>query len=243
MGLCAFVPYKKELRFMLQYQGVIELARRSGEISSVTAHVVYENDVFDYEYGMHPNLYHKPVKTDRGDMVYAYAIWKFTNGETQFEVMNRDEIMAAKKASQASGSKYSPWNTEFEGEMWKKTVIKRSSKYVPLSVKTKESFAVDDAIIPAEAFNDDGSLKVEEVKVPEIPDTTKPSVEMPKRKSELPREVTTEEEADAVAGEMLDRIADENKPTHCQICGEKTDNLSMNDNGVWVCEDCFVNNR
>ena len=61
------------------YKGLIELARRSGQILSITTHAVHENDEFEFQYGLNENLSHKPnIRGDRGEVYcyYAYATLK-----------------------------------------------------------------------------------------------------------------------------------------------------------------------
>ena len=55
-----------ECQFQIGYKGLIDLAYRSGEVSTISAHVVYENDEFEYELGLEPVLKHKPAMKDRG---------------------------------------------------------------------------------------------------------------------------------------------------------------------------------
>ena len=50
-----------EAQFQLGYRGLIDLARRTGEITSVYAHEVYEGDEFEYSYGLDKDLKHKPI--------------------------------------------------------------------------------------------------------------------------------------------------------------------------------------
>ena len=47
-------------------KGLIDLAYRSGQISTVSAHTVYEHDEFEYELGLDEKLKHIPARTDRG---------------------------------------------------------------------------------------------------------------------------------------------------------------------------------
>jgi len=42
LGHCYYVPYKDECQFIIGYKGMIDLARRSGQISSIYAEVVCE---------------------------------------------------------------------------------------------------------------------------------------------------------------------------------------------------------
>jgi recombination protein RecT len=164
LGHCAFIPYKNnktglhECQFMIEYGGYITLARRSGEVLSVNAQVVYEKDEFRWEYGLDPVLIHKPAKENRGELKYAYCIWKMANGEQYFEVMNKEDVMKAKNVSQSARSDYSPWK-HFESEMWRKTAVRRSRKYVPLSVEVQSSMASDEQVITPDMIKD-GELDI-----------------------------------------------------------------------------------
>lgn len=136
LGQAYLLPYKNkgvmECQFQLGYKGLIDLAYRSGEITIIQAHTVYENDEFSFEYGMNPDLKHIPAKTNRGNPICYYAMFKTKSGGYGFEVMSHEDIKEhAKKYSKSFGSTYSPWNTNFE-EMAKKTVLKQVLKYAPL---------------------------------------------------------------------------------------------------------------
>src|SRR5688500_11065144 len=75
--------YKAQL--VIGYQGLIELAHRSGKISSLIARTVYDGDEFDVDYGIADTLVHKPnLFGDRGEPVAYYAIAKFTTGGYAF---------------------------------------------------------------------------------------------------------------------------------------------------------------
>lgn len=136
LGQAYVLPYSNkgvlEAQFQLGYKGLIDLAYRSGEVESIQAHVVYENDEFDCQYGLEPKLSHKPADSDRGEPVKVYAVFKTKSGGFGFEVMSMDDVRRhAAKYSKAYGSAFSPWKTNFE-EMAKKTVLKRVLKYAPL---------------------------------------------------------------------------------------------------------------
>src|SRR5688572_11756339 len=85
--------YKAQL--VIGYQGMIELAHRSGKIKSLIARTVYANDTFDVDYGLADSLIHKPnLFEDRGDPVAYYAIAKFNSGGHAFLVMTHKEMLA-----------------------------------------------------------------------------------------------------------------------------------------------------
>lgn len=167
LGQAYLIPYRNkgvlECQFQLGYKGLIDLAYRSGAVSIVQAHTVYQNDVFEYELGLDPKLKHIPAKGDRGAPIYFYAMFKTKDGGFGFEVADVDEITAfAQRFSKAY--KFGPWQTNFE-EMAKKTCLKRALKYAPLksdfvrgivqdeTIKTELSgdmYAVPDETITAE---------------------------------------------------------------------------------------------
>lgn len=143
IGHCYIIPYGKEATFIIGYKGMIDLARRSGHIESIYAHVVHENDEFDYELGLQPKLVHKPSSGDKGKMTHAYAVAHFKDGGYQFEVMDVAEI--EKRRSRSKASKHGPWVTDYE-EMAKKTVIRHMWKYLPISIEIQQQAAQDEVI-------------------------------------------------------------------------------------------------
>ena len=148
LGQAYLIPYRNhgvlECQFQLGYKGLIDLAYRSGEVSTIQAHVVYENDEFEYELGLEPKLRHVPAKSDRGDPVFFYAVFRTKDGGYGFDVMSVDDVRAhAKKYSRAYSN--GPWQTNFE-EMAKKTVLKRVLKYAPLKTDFVRGLSADETI-------------------------------------------------------------------------------------------------
>lgn len=150
LGQAYLVPYKNkgvdEVQFQIGYQGLIDLAYRSGEVEVIQAHIVYENDTFEYQYGLEPKLVHIPADKDRGNMIKAYAMFKTKDGGFGFEVMSIDEIKKhAEKYSKSFSYSSSPWRTNFE-EMAKKTVLKKVLKYAPKKTELARELAQDETI-------------------------------------------------------------------------------------------------
>ena len=143
LGQAYLIPYGNKVQFQIGYKGLIDLAYRSGEIEVIQAHVVYENDEFEYEFGLDPKLRHVPATTDRGDAVCVYAMFKTKAGGFGFEVMSMEDCKKhAMKYSKAYNSPDSPWKTAFN-EMCKKTVLKSCLKYAPL----KSDFITQDETV------------------------------------------------------------------------------------------------
>lgn len=132
---------KANCQLIIGYRGMIDLARRSDQIISISARSVHEKDRFSYEYGLEEVLSHKPAEGERGNLTYVYAVAKLKGGGVQFEVMSRADIEAVKKQSKAGTN--GPWVTHFD-EMAKKTVIRRLFKYLPVSIEIQTAVSLDE---------------------------------------------------------------------------------------------------
>jgi recombination protein RecT len=148
MGHVHLVPFfnsrlsKTECQFIIGFKGMIDLASRSGLV--IKNHIVYENDIFEYEYGLTEKLRHVPAQVNRGQMSFAYACTTFKDGGNAFEVMSLEEIHGIMKTAKGADGKSSPWQNYF-GEMARKTVIRRLFKYLPISIELAQAIAYDEA--------------------------------------------------------------------------------------------------
>lgn len=147
-----------EAQFRPRFQGLMKLAKQSGEIKSINAHEVYKWDRFEYEHGLHEKLIHKPgpkpMNYDQQDywgITHAYCVWEEVDGTKKFEVMELADLVrimnrtSSKKQEQdGSFSVVGPWVTDFP-PMCRKTVVRAASKYMPLSAEKMKPFmnAVD----------------------------------------------------------------------------------------------------
>lgn len=135
---CHLIPYGKEVQLIVDWKGLVELAKRSGEVISWKAETVKEKDLFSWVNG---EVHHEiNWRGDRGKLEAVYSIVKLESGEVDIEVMTLVEVEAIRKRSKASGS--GPWVTDFE-EMAKKTVIRRHSKRLTLSPEFHHALEVD----------------------------------------------------------------------------------------------------
>lgn len=150
LGLSYLVPFKKECTFIVGYKGFIKLAYQSGQVSSITAHVVHENDDFEIEYGSEETIRHKPkfgcTREERGNRIGAYAVVNLKGGGRIQRFMASEEILAARPGHW----EHTPWN-EKKGsayvvdEMWTKTALRRTLKTAPLSAEALQSITFDEA--------------------------------------------------------------------------------------------------
>lgn len=132
-----------EATFIIGYKGLIDLARRSGKVRDISARAVYDGDVFDFEFGLDEHLHHVPKATDKNpaNLTHVYCIVHFTDGGHYMDVMTRSEIEAVRKRSKSPNN--GPWATDYEA-MAKKSVIRRSAPYLPLSTQAYQAVASDD---------------------------------------------------------------------------------------------------
>ena len=170
LGLAYLVPYGKECQLIIGYRGLMQLARRSGEVVSIEAHVVHEFDRFECVYGTDAHIRHEPVIIgDRGEMVAVYAVAKLRDGSAMWDVMSRADVDAIRARSRGKGG---PWSTDY-AEMARKTVVRRLAKYLPLSVEWADAESADGAII--QGLEKDGPVMT----APQVIDPPPASVDEP----------------------------------------------------------------
>ena len=147
-----WVTVETQVQVIIGYKGMLDLARRSGQIVSIAAHEVCEGDDFRFAYGLEEELVHRPAMKDRGAVIGFYAVAKLQGGGYSFEFMSTDEVNhirdkaaeknRAKKDNQGRPIITGPWADNYV-EMGRKTVLRRLFKYLPISI---ESLAFASAI-------------------------------------------------------------------------------------------------
>lgn len=131
-----------ECTLIIDYKGLAELVRRSGDVSYIHADVVYGNDEWSYSYGSEAHLRHKPTAKDRGkDRIAFYSYVRLKDGSEDFVVMSPAEVEKIRKRSKTADS--GPWVTDYD-EMGKKTAFRRHSKWLPLSPDVRDAVERED---------------------------------------------------------------------------------------------------
>lgn len=149
---------KYEAQFRPRYKGLMKLALQTGEVLKIESRIVYENDEFEIIEGTSAGIIHKRKLSGRGGMIGAYCVWTLRNGESQFEVMSKEEILAIRDRSSSKtkeGKVVGPWVTD-EAEMWRKTVVRRATKYMPMSPEIARAVHADnvaEGVIEADEFD------------------------------------------------------------------------------------------
>ena len=131
-----------ECTMIIQYQGFIELAYRSGRVHDISAHVVRKGDIYRVKLGTTQEITHEPSdKDDRHDqpMTHAYSVALLDTGRWSFRQLNRAQVLSRRDRSEnvkaARRKKFmTPWDTD-EEEMWMKTAVRAHWKYLPKSAE------------------------------------------------------------------------------------------------------------
>ena len=147
LGLAWIIPRRNkgqlEASFQIGYQGLRQLAYRSGVVSHIEARIVEEGDEFDYGFGRGgANWSHKPTGKPNRDWSHVYCAAYLGTGAEPFEVMSRAEVLAHRDRYVPEWKKSKAWK-ENEPEMARKTVTAKLCRQLPMSVEFRTALAVD----------------------------------------------------------------------------------------------------
>jgi len=187
--LAYLIPYGNSVQFQIGYKGLIKLARRSGEVLTISAELVFAGDDFDVQFGSERSIKHIPDfdvdRTDYSKVTHAYATAKLTNGEVQFAVMTRKELDKIQSTVKSSSTD-SPWKQWPERQAIK-TVLKRLTQLLPSSTDDVLQRAVQlDSLAEAGKLKLDRSGNIIEGDVvAEVSQKTKSEIAAATNRSEL----------------------------------------------------------
>lgn len=152
LGQAYLIPFRNRRRnnveatFIIGYQGMIELARRSGQVASIQAFPVYQNDEFSWQLGLNPDIQHKPAEGDRGVLTHVYATVHYKDGGYNFEVLTKADVEKYRARSRSKND--GPWVTDYEA-MALKTAIRRLFRWLPKSPEINQAMTADERSVPA----------------------------------------------------------------------------------------------
>lgn len=232
LQLCHLVPFKGQVVWIPGFRGLVELARRSGEIGDVDSDIACENDEFYYERGLNQNIIHKPNLHDRGDMTHVYAIMWFLDNRirAKFEVMTVSEVNAIRDAS--PGRDNDPWRKHY-GQQARKTVLKRLMKAAPLSPQLALAINQDNLAEAGEELDLHEAVQElrDDVASMRIPATDKLAEDLKKTAVEsgaLPEETTEDDTSEAI--EVAIKEIQESVEANKVVLSEKLLKRCANDN-------------
>jgi recombination protein RecT len=136
---------EKDATFIIGYKGIIDLARRSGELKSIHAQAVYQGDDFDAwedETGQHFR-FHAASCADHSEktLTDVFVNVQLVNGGFVFEHMTKQEVDQIRRRSKSANN--GPWVSDYEA-MAKKTVIRRVFPNLPVSVNAASAVGADE---------------------------------------------------------------------------------------------------
>lgn len=134
----ALVMFGNKAQAMPMIAGILKKIRQSGDVSYVSAQIVYENDKFKWSLGFDEAIEHEPAPLDQepGEPIAAYAVAVLKDGSRLLEVMRKSEIEKVRAVSRAARN--GPW-VQWWGEMARKTVMRRLSKRLPMSTDLEDT--------------------------------------------------------------------------------------------------------
>jgi len=141
MKLAYLIPRKGRCVLEFSYMGLVKMLKDNGCITTISAHIVYADEEFEYLVGENL-IIHTPKYAETEDEHNArkvkgcYSRATLPSGDVVFEFMPMWEIDKVKRMSEGSSNKYSAWQT-WKDEMIKKSVIKRHFKML-ISGNTSE---------------------------------------------------------------------------------------------------------
>jgi recombination protein RecT len=185
LGRAWIIPYynKKvngyEARFQLGYRGMVDLMRRSGQVTSIAARPVYAGDSFEYEFGLNEDIKHFPTATERtaDKLTHVYLIVHLKDDGRHIDVMTRAQIDAHRSRSQSPNS--GPWVTDYEA-MALKTIIRSNFRWLPASVESQSAVEADGTSGMYDIKTDKGdAIDIAPIDVQDIPEQPTEAPEEP----------------------------------------------------------------
>lgn len=195
---CNLIPYigreEKRVDVSIDFKGLVDIAIREGIILDCDAKEVCENDDFEWSMG-EIKRWSIDFRKPRGE-VFGYCAWAvLPDGKKKWSFMSTDEIAAVRKCAKTQMI----WN-KWEGEMSKKTVIRRLFKTLRNTPKLVNLMELDNEAYDME-ISADGVYRQSRrhaAPVRQLTDTAKPA---------LPTPEEAEAEAEAIAHEPPEREA------------------------------------
>ena len=141
----ALVVFANQVQFMPMVQGLIKLARNSGDIKNIEAAVVHRHDRFTYIMGEDASPKHEAdwFADDRGEPIGVWAVVTLSSGEKIPAMLSKSKVMRV-AAKSKNGYQYDPTKGDAWEEWWKKTAVKNVLKYAPRSTELDRALQQDE---------------------------------------------------------------------------------------------------
>jgi len=150
---------------LIGYKGLVNIILRSGEVSKVHTQCVFEGEEFEPIYGLEPNIIHKPnyeVERSSKTLKFVYAVAKLKNGDFQFEVLSKGDIIKINTLSRYDNALY--FNDNKDPQMWmvRKTALIQLAKMLPKDFYGKKAVEMDNQLTGGAilTLDEDNNIKI-----------------------------------------------------------------------------------
>jgi recombination protein RecT len=149
LGLSWIIPRRVDGKwtatFQIGYQGLRQLAYRSGVVSFVEARIVYQGDTFSYRHGMGGTVWsHDELGEPGREWTDVYCTAHLVTGAQPFEAMTKAEVLDHRDRYVPQWQKSKAWK-ENEPEMARKTVTAALCRQLPMDVEFRTALVADGA--------------------------------------------------------------------------------------------------
>lgn len=191
LGSCWIIPFGRQATLVVGYQGLIDLAIRSGTVKAIHCEVVRAND----EYGANQrDFFHSydpfALESERGQIIGTYCIIDLENGSSQYETMSVEQVEKVRSGSRAGGS--GPWVDHWD-RMAIKTVLRRALTKIKLSPEVREK--MHDVFVREDGDPAGGSVTPAVGTALSLPETTKEEASVQHTVSEAARKTAKPRDA------------------------------------------------
>lgn len=141
VGTRAEPRWESHAEYFPMVRGLIKKILMSREVIAVEVETIHEHDKYRIVRGTNPEILHEPlVVGPRGKIVAAYSVATLKSGHNVAEVMLRADLDAVR----AEAKTKFVWD-KWEGEMCKKSVLRRHEKRLPsgrdmIDIEAREMF-------------------------------------------------------------------------------------------------------
>jgi recombination protein RecT len=140
---------KQSVTPLIGYKGLVNILLRSGEITKIHTECVFQGDEFEPIYGLEPNIIHKPnfdVERSANTLKFVYAVAKLKNGDHQFQVLSKGDIIKIKALSRYDNDLY--FNDKKDPNLWmvRKTALIQLAKMLPKDFYGKKAVEMDNQL-------------------------------------------------------------------------------------------------
>ena len=155
LGFAYVVPYKDVPQFQIGWRGYVQLGLRSGQFRHLNAGCIYEGQTVETDVLSGAVQILGAAKSDK--VIGYFAFMRLLNGFEKAMTISKEDAMAhARKYSRAyqydlrEKKAICPWSTDPDS-MGTKTVLKKLSKYFPMTVEMARMLdEQDESVVDAE---------------------------------------------------------------------------------------------